>query len=135
MKNLFRMGILLVLLVHSGFGQNATEIVRKANNLVMGKTSQGIKDSYGNVVIPKGTKFTQKILGEVDFTNIDKDRKSAYFGIYLNPKLNGEGKGLMRVIKRYAFDILGLKKLYAKVYKSNIKAIKLYKNENFKVIK
>ncbi len=42
MKPLYTLLILFVLLVHSGFGQNATEIVRKANNLAMGKTSQGI---------------------------------------------------------------------------------------------
>jgi UDP-2,4-diacetamido-2,4,6-trideoxy-beta-L-altropyranose hydrolase/UDP-4-amino-4,6-dideoxy-N-acetyl-beta-L-altrosamine N-acetyltransferase len=74
-------------------------------------------------------------VGVIDFTDIDKKDKSASFGIYANPDLVGEGRGLMRCVKSYAFDTLGLKKIKATVYKSNAKAIKLYQNENFKTLK
>jgi len=74
-------------------------------------------------------------VGVIDFTDIDKKDKCASFGIYANPDLVGEGRGLMRCVKSYAFDTLGLKKINATVYKSNAKAIKLYHNENFKSIK
>jgi DNA-directed RNA polymerase subunit beta len=43
----------------------------KLNILVAGKTSQGITNDLNEVVIPKGTKFTQKILNGIDdFTRI-----------------------------------------------------------------
>ncbi len=42
MKPLIKILLFFSLITLSVFGQNATEIVRKANNLVMGKTSQGI---------------------------------------------------------------------------------------------
>jgi len=45
-------------------------LIDKLFVLVNGKTSQGIKDSYGSFVIPKGTKFTQKLLVEIDFLNV-----------------------------------------------------------------
>ena len=38
--------------------------------LTNGKTSQGVKDYLGIEVIPKGAKFTQKSLAEIDYTAI-----------------------------------------------------------------
>ncbi len=38
----------------------------KLNILVAGKTSQGVKNDLNEDVIPKGTKFTQKILNSID---------------------------------------------------------------------
>jgi DNA-directed RNA polymerase subunit beta len=38
--------------------------------LVSGKTSQGIKDNLDTEVIPKGVKFTQKILNEINYSSI-----------------------------------------------------------------
>ena len=57
------------------------KLVDKLFILVNGRTSQGVK-SYLNVeVVPKGVKFTQKLLQEIDFMNVnpnkwttDKDR-------------------------------------------------------------
>jgi len=44
-------------------------LVEKLFVIVNGKTSQGVKDYAGNAVIPKGAKFTQKVLNEIaDFT-------------------------------------------------------------------
>src|SRR6056297_3182149 len=45
-------------------------LIDKLNELVNGKTSQGVKDYYNVAVVPKGKKFTQKILKDIDFTNV-----------------------------------------------------------------
>ncbi len=45
-------------------------LVEKLMALTGGKTSQGIKDALGAFVVPKGTKFTQKVLGEIDYMNV-----------------------------------------------------------------
>ena len=42
------------------------ELVKKLFELTNGKTSQGVKDYYGNQVIAKGIKFTLKTLNEID---------------------------------------------------------------------
>src|SRR5258706_6877148 len=39
--------------------------------LVSGKTSQGITDIYKEVVVPKGIKFTQKILQDINYETIN----------------------------------------------------------------
>jgi DNA-directed RNA polymerase subunit beta len=49
-------------------------LVEKLFVLVNGKTSQGVKDYYGVDVISKGTKFTQKILQEVDFLSVNPNK-------------------------------------------------------------
>jgi DNA-directed RNA polymerase subunit beta len=47
------------------------KFLEKLNILVAGKTSQGVKNDLNEEVIPKGTKFTQKILNGIDdFTRI-----------------------------------------------------------------
>ncbi len=48
-----------------------TILVDKLNVLVNGKVSQGVKTIYGEMVVPKGEKFTQGILRDVDYTTID----------------------------------------------------------------
>jgi len=45
-------------------------LVEKLMVLTSGKTSQGVKDYLGNEVIPKGSKFTQKALNDIDFTTV-----------------------------------------------------------------
>ena len=49
-------------------------LVDKLFVLVNGKTSQGVKDYLNIDVIPKGTKFTQKILSEIEFRNINPNK-------------------------------------------------------------
>lgn len=57
------------------FERNISELkgklIDKLFILVNGKTSQGVKDYYNVEVIAKGTKFTQKILQEIDYLNIN----------------------------------------------------------------
>lgn len=68
-------------------------------------------------------------IGVIDFTGIDK--KSAEFGIYANPDVKGVGHLLMRALLDYAFNVLKVGTLKAKVFKENIPAIKLYKECGF----
>ncbi len=47
-------------------------LIEKLYTIVNGKTAQGITNYYNEVIIPKGTKFTQKILHRIDdFAFID----------------------------------------------------------------
>ena len=48
-----------------------TLLVDKLDKLVRGRASQGVNTIYGEVVVPKGEKFTQSLLREVDYTTID----------------------------------------------------------------
>ncbi len=47
------------------------KLVDKLIVLVSGKTSQGVSNSLKEVVVPKGTKFTQKILQSLDYSIIN----------------------------------------------------------------
>jgi DNA-directed RNA polymerase subunit beta len=46
-------------------------LVEKLYKLIGGKTSAGIINHYNEDVIPKGTKFTQKLLNDVDFKMVN----------------------------------------------------------------
>jgi DNA-directed RNA polymerase subunit beta len=48
-----------------------TAMVEKLYVVVNGKTSQGVKNNFKEVLIKKGTKFTQKALQSVDYTVIN----------------------------------------------------------------
>ncbi len=45
-------------------------MLEKLLTLTNGKTSMGVKDFLGMDVIPKGTKFTHKVLNDIDFTSV-----------------------------------------------------------------
>jgi DNA-directed RNA polymerase subunit beta len=45
-------------------------LIDKLTVMVNGKTSQGVKDYYNATVVPKGKKFTQKILQDIDYTSV-----------------------------------------------------------------
>ena len=55
--------------------QNLEEIKRvlvaKLMQLVGGKTTSGIKDIFGEEAVPKGTKFSEKLLGNLNYQNLD----------------------------------------------------------------
>ncbi|UIR55102.1 DNA-directed RNA polymerase subunit beta [Sphingobacterium sp. SRCM116780] len=46
-------------------------LVEKLFTIVNGKTSQGIYNVYKELLVAKGSKFTQKILAELDYNNIN----------------------------------------------------------------
>ncbi|CAH1001889.1 DNA-directed RNA polymerase subunit beta [Neolewinella maritima] len=60
-----------------------TLLVDKLDKIVRGRASQGVNTIYGEVVVPKGEKFTQSLLREVDYTTID------YSGWTTSDDLNG----------------------------------------------
>lgn len=49
-------------------------LIDKLFILVSGKTSQGVKNFLSNDIIPKGTKFTQKLLQDIDFLEVNPNR-------------------------------------------------------------
>jgi DNA-directed RNA polymerase subunit beta len=49
-------------------------LVEKLLILVNGKSSQGVKNNLNEEVVPKGTKFTQKILLGIDYSSINPNR-------------------------------------------------------------
>ena len=51
-----------------------SKLIEKLTVLVSNRTSQGVYNTYGDRVVPKKTKFTQKILNTLDFTNIKPDK-------------------------------------------------------------
>ncbi|MEZ5054344.1 MAG: DNA-directed RNA polymerase subunit beta [Chitinophagales bacterium] len=55
--------------------QNLEEIkktlVAKLMQLVGGKTTSGIKNIFGEEAVPKGTKFSEKLLGGLNYQNLD----------------------------------------------------------------
>ncbi|MBB3187275.1 DNA-directed RNA polymerase subunit beta [Microbacter margulisiae] len=54
--------------------QLKNRLIEKLVALTQGKTSQGVKDFLGNDLIPKGSKFTQKAMNEIDFTTVHVSR-------------------------------------------------------------
>ncbi|PIP54439.1 MAG: DNA-directed RNA polymerase subunit beta [Bacteroidetes bacterium CG23_combo_of_CG06-09_8_20_14_all_32_9] len=48
--------------------------IEKLFALVNGKASQGVKDYYNVAIIPKGDKFTFKLLQTIDFTNVNPNK-------------------------------------------------------------
>jgi DNA-directed RNA polymerase subunit beta len=47
------------------------KLIDKIFHLVNGKTSQGVVDMFGQELIPRGVKFTQKMLTEIDYLNVN----------------------------------------------------------------
>ena len=45
-------------------------LIEKLVATINGKTSQGVKDFMGVDIIPRGNKFTQKVLNEIDFNTV-----------------------------------------------------------------
>lgn len=64
--------------IEEEFERNTTELKAKLIDklfiLVNGKTSQGVKDYYNVDVIPKGAKFTQKVLQDIDYMQINPNK-------------------------------------------------------------
>ena len=87
------------------------KLVDKLLVLVSGKTSQGVYNNFKDLVIPKKTKFTQKILSSVtDYVNInpnkwttDKDKNDAIKDLLHN--YNIEYKKILGVHNRKKFVI------------------------------
>jgi DNA-directed RNA polymerase subunit beta len=57
------------------FAKHADELkgrlVDKLMSMLNGKSSQGVKDYYNKEIIPKSSKFTPKLLMDIDYTNVN----------------------------------------------------------------
>ena len=87
------------------------KFLEKLNILVAGKTSQGVKNDLNEDVIPKGTKFTQKILNSIDdYTRItggtwttDAEKNELIATLIHNYKI--KVNDILGVLKRERFAI------------------------------
>lgn len=50
------------------------KLVEKLMQIVGGKTSQGVSDNLGAEVVPRGVKFTAKMLQEIDYMNVNLNK-------------------------------------------------------------
>lgn len=46
-------------------------LLEKLNTLALGKTTVGIKNLFGEEIVPKGSKLTEKVLNGMDYNNVD----------------------------------------------------------------
>jgi DNA-directed RNA polymerase subunit beta len=51
-----------------------SRLIDKLFILVNGKTSQGVKDYYGTEIIPKSSKFTLKMLQDIDYVHVNANK-------------------------------------------------------------
>jgi len=113
-----------------------SKLVDKLFVLVSGKTSQGVSNKFKEEVVPKGIKFTQKLLQKVDYTDIrpnnwttDKKKNELIRGLLHN--YNNKLKDYLGVFKREKFTVSigddlpkGIIKL-AKVYLAQKRKLKV----------
>ena len=111
-------------------------LIDKLFLLVNGKTSQGVKDLYGTEIIPKGAKFTQKVLNEVDYQSVtldkwttDKDKNQLIMRTILNYQIKWKEIDAVAKRKKYNLTIgdelpAGIVQL-AKVYVAKKRKIKV----------
>ncbi|MDR0661410.1 MAG: DNA-directed RNA polymerase subunit beta [Prevotellaceae bacterium] len=86
------------------------KLVEKLFQTLDGKTSQSVVDYYGVEVVAKGTKFTVKLLSQIDYTTItatkwttDKDKNNIVRALVAN--YLGKYKELDAEIKRKKYNI------------------------------
>lgn len=75
-------------------------------------------------------------IGIADLYEISAKNRNAFIGIAIHPEFRGRGYGTasIRLIADYAFKILKLKNLAAKVITSNHKALAMFKSSGFSEI-
>ena len=73
-----------------------TRLVDKLDQLVRGRASQGVNTIYKESVVPKGEKFTQSLLRDLDYTSID------YTGWTTSDELNGL---IARLLHNYSIKV------------------------------
>jgi DNA-directed RNA polymerase subunit beta len=90
------------------FAELKAKLVDKLTVLVSNRTSQGVTNVFGDVVVPTKTKFTQKILHSLDYININASKwttdstKNELIKVLLN-NYNIKYKELLGVFNRKKF--------------------------------
>ncbi len=85
-----------------------TKLVDKLTILVSGKTSQGVYNNFKEELISKKSKFTQKLLANIDYTNINPNKwttdkaKNKLINTLINNH-NNKYKELLGIYKRRKF--------------------------------
>ncbi len=86
------------------------KLIEKLFELVSGKTSQGVVNAFKEVVIPKGSKFTQKMLIDLDYPNVnptkwttDKEKNEQITRLLTN--YNVKSNEVIAAFKRKKFQI------------------------------
>ena len=80
------------------------KLIDKLFVLVSGKTSQGVTDIFKEVIIPKGAKFTQKMLSEINYDTVNPDKWTT------DKEKNDQIKQLLHNFTIKFNDITGLSK-------------------------
>jgi len=59
---------------NKNYAELKVKLIDKMSQLVGGRTSQGVTNNYGEMVVAPKVKFTQKILQGIDYTEINPDK-------------------------------------------------------------
>ncbi len=62
---------------HKNADELKTKLVEKLFTVLNGKTTQGIVDYFGVELVEKGAKFSMKMLGEIDYLNVNPNKWTA----------------------------------------------------------
>lgn len=113
-------------------GFEALGLQKNSRNLknLNGLNNDILQDLQGLLALNDGVKKAP--IGVINFVDISKDE--CEFGIYQNPNLRGFGGFLLKCLTNYAFEILSVKRLNARAFNENEKAIKLFANFGFSVL-
>jgi RimJ/RimL family protein N-acetyltransferase len=93
------------------------------------KKSQDIEIDANFAIVDTDDEY----LGTISLKSIDKTAKSAEYAISLRKKAQGKGYGYLATVKilDYAFDTLGLERVFLNVLSSNVNAISFYEKFGF----
>ncbi len=56
------------------FAELKAKLIEKLSVLVSNRSSQGVKNNFGDTVVAPKTKFTQKVLSNIDYINVNTDK-------------------------------------------------------------
>ncbi len=56
------------------FASLKTKLIEKLIVLVSNRSSQGVKNNFGDTIVAAKTKFTQKVLANIDYINVNTDK-------------------------------------------------------------
>ena len=109
------------------FSERLTEDMHK--KWLEEKVKTGLVEQF--IIIEKES---NKPIGSVYFRDINKEKKEAEYGIFIGEDDSigkGYGNETAQLALKYAFEEMGLKRVYLRVFEDNYSAIKSYENAGF----
>jgi RimJ/RimL family protein N-acetyltransferase len=97
-----------------------------------------IQDSHQDIVFAILEKSSGKHIGNCALHKIDRRKKTCELGIVIGDKDywdRGFGTDAVKVLVDFALDVLELSKIWLNVYTYNHRAIKVYENCGFKLVR